>query len=241
MKKVILCCATMLVAGSLFAAVTKEDVAAAAKKLGDQANYSWKTTVTVPEGARFRPGPTEGKVEKDGYMDVKMSFRDTKFEVVKKGDKAAFTNPDGDWQTLADVEGDTGRGRFMVAMVRNMQAPAQQATEIANEVKEFKQDGEAVGGDLTEEGAKNLMRFRRGRGNGPEVTDAKGSAKFWIKDGQLSKFEFKVSGKMDFNGNDFDVDRTTTTEITEVGTTKIELPEGAKKKLEGTTPAAEAK
>lgn len=120
-------------------------------------------------------------------MDVKMSFRDNTFEVVKKGDKAAFTNPDGDWQTLADAEADTGRG------------------------------------------------------NGPEVTDAKGSAKFWIKDGQLSKFEFKVSGKMDFNGNDFDVDRTTTTEITEVGTTKIELPEGAKKKLEGTTPAAEAK
>lgn len=58
MKKVILCCATMLVAGSLFAAVTKEDVAAAAKKLGDQANYSWKTQslcLKARASARVRP------------------------------------------------------------------------------------------------------------------------------------------------------------------------------------------
>lgn len=237
MKKIILGCATMLAAGSLFAAATKEDVTAAAKKLGDQASYSWKTTVTVPEGARFRPGPTEGKIEKDGYMDVKMSFRDNTFEIVKKGDKAAFTNPDGDWQTLADAAGDTGRGRFMVAMVRNLKTPAEQAAGVAEGVQAFKEDGEAVGGDLTEDAAKNLLRFRGGRGNGPTINDAKGSAKFWIKDGQLTKFEFKVSGEMEFNGNEVDVDRTTTTEITDVGTTKVELPDGAKKKLE----AAETK
>jgi hypothetical protein len=47
----------------------------------------------------------------------------------------------------------------------------------------------------------------------------------------LTKYEFKVSGKMDFNGNEIDLDRTTTTEIKDVGTTKVEVPEGAKKKL----------
>lgn len=241
MKKVILCCATMFAASSLFAAATKEDVTAAAKKLGEQPNYSWKTTVTVPEGARFHPGPTAGKVEKNGFMDVKITFRNNTFEIVKKGDKGAFTNPEGEWQSVADAESQGGRGRFMAMMVRNMKAPAQQAKEIAEGVKEFKQEGEATGGDLTEVAAKDLMRFRRGRGNGPTISDAKGSAKFWIKDGQLSKFEFKVSGRIDFNGNDFNVDRTTTTEITDVGTTKVELPEAAKKKLEGTAPTSETK
>ena len=51
------------------------------------------------------------------------------------------------------------------------------------------------------------------------------------KDGVLSKFEFKVTGTMNFNGNDIDVDRTTTVEIKDVGNTKVEVPEGAKKKL----------
>ena len=37
---------------------------------------------------------------------------------------------------------------------------------------------------------------------------------------------------MDFGGNPMDVDRTTTVEITNVGTTKIEVPDDAKKKLQ---------
>jgi hypothetical protein len=36
---------------------------------------------------------------------------------------------------------------------------------------------------------------------------------------------------MDFNGNEVDLDRTNTVDIKDVGTTKVEVPEGAKKKL----------
>lgn len=234
MKKLILCSAMVVMAGSLFAADAKEELTAAAKKLGEQANYSWTTTVTVPEGAMFRPGPTEGKVEKDGLLYIKTSFGDNTMEFVKKGDKAAFTNRDGEWQSLADAEGEQGPGRFMARMVRNQQPPTEQATNILAGVKELKKDGEALAGDMTEEGAKELMQFRRGGGGGdggPTISDAKGSAKFWIKDGMLSKFEFKVTGKMEFNGNEMDQDRTTTVEIKDVGTTKVEVPEGAKSKL----------
>ena len=71
----------------------------------------------------------------------------------------------------------------------------------------------------------------RGGGNGPEISGAKGSVKFWVKDGMLSKYEIKVQGKVSFNGNDRDVDRTTTVEIKDSGSTKIQLPEDAKKKL----------
>ena len=45
-------------------------------------------------------------------------------------------------------------------------------------------------------------------------------------------YEVKVKGKVSFNGNDRDVDRTTTVEIKDIGSTKIEVPEEAKKKLE---------
>jgi hypothetical protein len=231
MKKFILCSALVAVAGALFAADAKEEVTAAIKKLGEQANYSWKTTVAVPDSARWRPGPTEGKTEKGGVLYQKMTFGDNTTEIVKQGDKAAFTDRDGEWQSAANTEGQEGRGRFMAAMVRNLQAPAAQAADIAGGVKEFKADGDAWTGDFTEDAAKNLMRFRRGGGDGPTISDAKGSAKFWIKDGVLSKYEFKLSGKMDFNGNEMDMDRTTTVEIKDVGTTKVEVPEGAKAKL----------
>lgn len=234
MKKQILCLALATASLSLFAADAKEEVTAAAKKLGDAANYTWKTTVVVPESAQFKPGPTDGKTEKGGFMCVKTTMRDNTMEIFKKGDKAAFTNQDGDWQSLADAEGDQGRGRFVANVVRGLKAPADQAVEIAAGVKELKKDGDAIGGDLTEDAAKTLMRFRRGGGGGgepPAISNAKGSAKFWIKDGVLVKYEFKVTGKMDFNGNEIDMDRTTTVEIKDVGTTKVEVPEGAKKKL----------
>jgi hypothetical protein len=209
----------------------KAEVTNAAKKLGEKPNYSWKTTIVVPESAQFKPGPTEGKTEKDGFTHVKMSFRDNTTELVLKGDKAVFTNPDGEWQTPADAEGDQGPGRFMAGMARNFKAPAAQAAEIAAGTKELKKDGEMFAGELTEQTAKTLMRFRRGGTDGPTINSAKGSAKFWIKDGVISKYEYKVTGSMTFNGNDTDVDRTTTVEIKDTGSTKVEVPEGAKKKL----------
>ena len=40
-----------------------------------------------------------------------------------------------------------------------------------------------------------------------------------------------MQGKVSFNGNDRDVDRTTTVEIKDIGSTKVQVPDDAKKKL----------
>ena len=235
MKRNVLLSMLTLLAASLFAAdsTPKDDVTAAAKKLGDQANYSWTTTVTVPEGSRFRPGPTDGQTEKDGVTHVTMSFRDTKMEAYLKGDKGAITNPDGGWDSLADMENEEGPGRFMVRRFRDYKAPAAEAADLVAGVKEVKKADDAYSGDMTEDAAKGLLSFRgRGGGdNGPTISGAKGSVKFWVKDGMLTKYEFKVEGKVEFNGNERDVDRTTTVEIKDVGSTKITVPDEAKKKL----------
>lgn len=226
MKRLMICGAFLASAMVLSAADAgpKDEVAAAAKKLAEKPNYSWKTTVAVPEGTQWRPGPTEGKAEKDGFTCVEMSMRDSKTQVVMKGEKVAFTNQEGEWQTVAEAENAEGPGRFMARMMRNFKAPAAQAAELASGAKELKKDGDAFAGEMSDEGAKAQFRF----GN---VTDPKGTVKFWVKDGALAKYEFKVTGKVDFNGNQMDIDRTTTTEIKEVGTTKVEVPEAAKKKL----------
>jgi hypothetical protein len=226
MKKSILFSTLTLCASSLLAADSspKDEITTAAKKLGDKANYSWKATVVVPEGSQFRPGPTEGKTEKGGYTYVTMSFGDNMTEAVLKGDKAVVTNQDGDWETVSDSDNAEGPARFRSRMIRNLKTPAVQAAELADAAKELKKDGDAYVGDLTETGAKAQFRF----GN---VSDAKGSVKFWLKDGALAKYEVKVKGKVEFNGNERDVDRATTVEIKDVGTTKVNVPEAAKKKI----------
>jgi hypothetical protein len=222
-----------LLASSLLAADPKDAVTSAAKKLGDADNYSWKQTIENAGGGGFGAGASEGKTEKDGYTWLSMTMRDNTIEAVKKGEKGAIKN-EGSWQSLAVAsEGERGPGTFMARRLQNFKAPAVQAAELAGKVKELKQDGDVYSGDLTEDAAKSLLMFGgRGGGNGPEVSGAKGSVKFWVKDGVLAKYETRVKGSVSFNGNDRDVDRTTTIEIKDIGSTKISVPEGAQKKLQ---------
>lgn len=224
----------LLAAGSLLAAepTPKDAVTAAAKKLGESSNYAWKTVVVVPEDAPFKPGPTEGKTEKDGCATFAMSFFDNKLQVVAKGDQRAVTDQEGNWKSLAETDQEEGPARFVGMIARNLKTPAKEAADIAGFAKEMKLADGVYASDLTEEGAKALQTFRARAGNeGPSVSDAKGSARFWIKDGVLTKYEFKLKGLIKFGDNEFPNERTTTVEIKDVGATKVEVPEAAKKKL----------
>lgn len=230
MKTKILVSAAVLT-GSLLAAQASpsDDVTAASKKLSSESSYSWKTTVVVPADSRFKPGPTEGKTAAS-LTYVKLSFRDNTTEIYMQGTNAAVNNPDGGWQSLADLAGDDqGPGRFMAGMIRNYRLPAAQAADLLASCKDLEETNGAYASDLTGDGAKKLMQFRRG-GNA-EVSNPSGTAMFWVKDGELTKYEFHVKGSMSFNGNDVDVDRDTTVEISDVGSTKITVPDDAKKLL----------
>jgi hypothetical protein len=235
MKKNILFGLSAFVAGSLLAAEStpQDAITTAAKKLGQTANYAWKAVVVVPEDAPFKPGPTEGKTEKDGFTCFTMNMFDNKIQVLAKGDARAVTDQEGNWQSLADIDKQEGPGRFMGMIARNLKTPSKEATDLAGFAKDLKREGDLYSSDLTEEGAKTLQTFRpRGGDGGPSVTDAKGSVKFWLKEGALFKYEFKLKGLIKFGDNEFPNERTTTVEIKDVGTTKLEVPAEAKKKLE---------
>ena len=234
MKTKLLISLTSLVACSLFAAdpSPKDDITAAAKKLAQQDNYAWKS---VTEAGNFN-NTREGKANKGGLVALTMKFGDNTTEAFLKGGKGAVKRPDNDWQSLAEAgasSGDQpGPGRFLVRMLQNFKAPAVQAGDLADKAKELKKDGETYSSDLTEAGAKELLAFGgRAGGKAPEPKNAKGSVKFWLKDGALTKYELKLAGTVTFNGEDRDSELTTTIEIKDVGTTKIEVPEAAQKKL----------
>lgn len=206
----------------------KSEVLAAAKKL--KANYSWTSTPKW-EGApgNFRPGPTEGQADA-GMVYLKMSFGDRNPEAVIKGEKVAVKGEDA-WENGDELEGNRA---FMARRLKTMKAPAEEAQDLAENAKSLKKDGDTVSGDLTEAKVAELITFRRpgGDNNRPAPKDAKGTVKFWIKDGALAKYEYHVEGKI--TGRDdqeFNVNRTTTVDIKSVGSTKLAVPEEAKKKL----------
>lgn len=220
--------AALLFAASAVAAdsAAAKDVQAAAKKLAAAPNYTWTSKVEGGFG-----GSNDGKIEKNGYTLLTFRFRDNESKILIKDGKGAISGDDG-WQSTAGADENDFRARFLASMVERFEPPAVQAQKIA-EKADVKMDGDAYTCTLSEEAAKDLMSFRgrRGNGNGPEISNAKGSAKFWTKDGMLSKFQYSVSGTMSFNGNDRDIDRTTTVEIKDVGTTKIDVPAEAKAAL----------
>jgi hypothetical protein len=217
----------------LLAADPKEEVTAAAKKLGQKENYSWKTTTDFGNVSTT----TEGKSNQDGLACLSMTTRDNTREAFLKGGKAVVKLPEEGWQTLSELESASsggGRGRFLVRRLQNFKTPAEEAVNLVSKTKELKKDEDVYSGELTEAGAKDLLAFGRRRGaDAPEPKNAKGSVKFWVKDGVLTKYELKQSGTVTVGDNERDIDGTATTEIKDVGATKIEVPEAAKKKLEG--------
>jgi len=237
MKKNILFGALLFAAGSLLAADSspKDDVTAAAKKLADT-SYSWKMTMDLGPNSQFTPGPTEGKAEKDGYTWISSTFQDNTSIGIAREKKVVVKTDEG-WKTAEEL-GDGGGGFdpnvFMARRMQNLKAPAAEVQDLVSKSGELKKDGDAISGDLTKEGAESLLTFggrRAGGGNRPPPKDAKGTLKIWLKDGQIAKYETKVSGKVDRNGEETEVQRTTTTELKDVGKTKIEVPDDAKKKL----------
>jgi hypothetical protein len=101
----------------------------------------------------------------------------------------------------------------------------------------LKKEGDAYSAALTADAIKQMFTFGGRRaggdgGGGPDTSGLKGTAKFWVKDGVLSKYETRIEGKMTFGQNpERDINRATITEIQEVGSTKLEVPAKAKKKL----------
>jgi len=232
MKTLLTFAATALLAVPLFAADdAKSDLQAGIKKLADKANYAWTATVKIDGGPAFRLGPTEGKTEKNGWTYTKSSFNDTPYETVSKGEKGALKRGD-EWNTVEELESDD-RAAWMAKRIKTFKAPAAEAEDLADKVKELQKDAAGVwSGPFTDEGAKALFVMGRRAGSaGPP--DAKGSIKFWVKDGVLSKFEYTVQGTIKLPNSDEEakVSRTGTVEIKEIGTTKVTLPEELKKKL----------
>lgn len=232
MKHILLSTVIALTASSAFAAETApaENVKQAVDKLNAAANYSWTTTIKMPD-MPFEPSPVKGSTEKDGLSKVSQDFNENTIEAVFKGDKVVVKDESG-WQLLNAAE---GMGAMMGGWLTANGTAGQEAAKLLKYAKALKagEDG-LISGDLTEEGAKDLLTFRTRDNTPPPPKDAKGSVKFWIKDNSLAKFESHVQGKVSFgmDQEERDFQMTRTVDIQKVGSTKVDVPDEARKKLE---------
>ncbi|HEV2970209.1 MAG TPA: hypothetical protein VGY55_09480 [Pirellulales bacterium] len=228
----------VVVLASEMGAGPKDDLQSAIKQLADSANYSWSSTV---DGG-FAGRKIEGRIEKDGPVSLTINYGDDAYGLIIIGDKAAAKGAAGwastaDLERSADEEGDAfGPERFLLSTIRNFKSPAEQAKDLCDRLEAVQKSGDEYSADLSPDAAKQLLLNFRRRADNPdplkiEVKNPNGSLKCWISDGRLTKMQVHVQGTLSSNGKDRTTDRTTTTEIKSVGSTKIEVPDEARAKL----------
>ena len=234
MKNPLLTATLLLSAAAVFAADPSPDaqVKEAIAKLHAASNYSWTMNVKLP-GMGFQPGTLKGRAENGGYAVISQDFNDQTMNAVFKGDKVAVKVDDA-WLTPAEDD----RAAMTAAFVVRPGAAADEAANLFKKIHDVKAgDDGALAGDMTDQGAKELLTFPGPPGGDapPPPQGAKGSVKYWIKDGGLTKFESHLTGKVAFgqDGEPRDFDITRTVEIHDIGTTKLDAPADAIKKLEG--------
>lgn len=231
MKKLFFLAPVALIGVSVSAADAdaKAEVNAAAKKLADKLSYSWTSTPkSEAASASSRQGPLQGQSEKGGFAYCKLTVGDNDIEIAFKGTRSAIKR-EGTWESADELEGDNA---WIASRLRAFKLPPQEAEDLSAKTKELKKGDDGIySGDLTEEGVKEIIsRWRRSQST---PTSAKGWVKFWIKDGLLTKYEFNVQGKVTVGDDqrEIEINRTATVEIKDVGSTKVSVPDGARKKI----------
>jgi hypothetical protein len=244
-KRAFLSVAVVLTFAGIGRAADTDDLKASLQKLDDSASYSWKTTV---EGG-FGAGETDGKTQKDGPTTLlTITRQDTTYTALIVGDKSLGKTDDG-WKTLDELNaaaaggGGGGGGpspeMMLSRTLRNFKTPVAVAMGLVDQLKNVQKTDDGYTADLSDTAATQALTMRRRGGNGgtpPTISNAKASVHVWVKDGIVTKLENHVTGTVGFNGNDRDIDRTTTTEFSDVGSTAVSIPDDAKPKL--SAPAA---
>ena len=229
MKTRILSIGILALALGATGAEPKSVVKEAIKKLSDQSGYSWVfTPKTVGSEAAAKLGPIQGKTVKEGVVWLKGTSGENSFEAAVKGTKYAV-NYNGEWIVVDEDDEATASIARRLKAVKN---PLETADELVAKVREFKKEPAGLySGDLTDEGAKEV--FGKLGKRAAAADEAKGSVKYWVKDGLLTKYEFIVKGKITVGADKREVElsRTVTVEFLDIGSTKITLPEEVKKKL----------
>jgi putative heme-binding domain-containing protein len=241
--------------GQAAPADAKASLSAAIQALGEASSYRWTTTVTAGEMGPLGGGGgvTTGQFEKGGYTHVAMPSGAGPIEFARRDGKLAVM-VEGSWQTLERASARGGRSPqgfgmpagFDASAVTDFKLPSARAAELIAKGSEFRGTGATVSVSLTPRVAAELLEaegpaiFRRrragsSRGSGTfdaPLVDPRGALSFRVENGRLSEFTVTLSGLRRVMGNEIKLDRTSTTKITDLGATKVDVQEDAREIVE---------
>ena len=130
--------------------------------------------------------------------------------------------------------GEGGRSSFSLGnLPPTLSRPHEEIAIIVAGYTELKPEADGVSGTLSETNAK-LLLVHAGQKDITPVR-ASGTFRLFLKEGQLVKYQVKLEGKLRIETRDgrreVDVHETATTTIRDVGLTKFDVPDAARKKL----------
>jgi hypothetical protein len=211
----------------------QDKINSATKQLVGKSNYSWTATSKEGDGSPGRVGPIDGKADKSGLTYLSFSIGAVPVEVYMNGPEGAAKALEG-WQTFDEIAQTSGTAAAVVRYLRSYKAPGVESAALSEKLKDVKEAEGTLSGELKEDAAKELLERGARRREGqepPKIANPKGSVKFWVQNGALTKYEVNIQGKVTTGDQESDVNRTTTVEIKDAGATKLEVPAEAKQKL----------
>jgi hypothetical protein len=214
----------------------KEDLLTAAANLEKKANYTWTTEL---QGRHPIVGPHKGAVDSTGLTSFHMRFEDADIDGVGRGE-SRFVKAASEWKSAALVTAKRPMPGTPVepsyraaALLTQLKTPTQETKSVLE-----KMDAIEAKADGSFEGALNadlIPGILLSVGISPadaRLENAKGSATFWVKEGLLQRYALKYSGLIKGPFGELDLSRTNITEISAVGTTRVELPPEVQKLLD---------
>jgi hypothetical protein len=217
------CLLSLVMIAPVRAADAGEELAPVLKKAGGWESYRF--TVEAQPGAG---GMLEGRYQKGQPLACKAD----RIELFKKGEVIVYGDA-GKWQKSRTGRlSDPLRVLGAVAKVRTVRLPHEELVALAMAVRSVKK-AEAKEGGLTvyrttldRAAAQPLARpEHKGVAQG-------GSARFWVsKDGNLAKYAVSIRVQGRLGGAEIDGTMTKTVTLSGGGSTKVEVPEAARKAL----------
>lgn len=217
---------------TLALALQSDELGQAVKKATEMESYAFK--IDVQPGKGKKPPLVEGKYQKDQPMALKSGstegFKKAAVVVVKDGE---------DYKRVDKPKKAGKKGANPGVSFYDVKMPHEELEGLDKGFDKVEKAAEKDG-DCTVWSGTLLPESARKFGSTGSKAEVKGNytysgtAKVWINaQGVLSKYSYSLEIKGQNNKGEFTLHPQKTVELSEVGTAKIDLPDAAKKVLDG--------
>jgi hypothetical protein len=213
-------------------ALQSEELADATKKSATMESYTFKEETKAGKG-KHQPGAAEGRYQKDQAMAFKIGsaegFKKAGLIIYKDGEE---------WKKVEKAQKGEKKQTPAAAGISAVKLPHEELEGFEKNFEKVEKSAEKDNnctlwtGTLTPAAARTLVSTG-GKKEAKTTSTYSGTAKVWVNDqGVIVKYEILSHMKGEDKKGPVELDITKTVVITEVGTTKVEVPEEAKKLLD---------